>query len=56
MLAPHLREDVSRLVDQQDVDVRVDVDEDLGELRSSLPSERVFAALLVPDPDGFLNP
>jgi hypothetical protein len=27
-----------------------------AELRSSLPSERVFAALFVADPDGFFNP
>src|SRR5256885_3901282 len=31
-------------------------DGDRGERRSSLPSERVFAALLVADPDGFFNP
>jgi hypothetical protein len=31
-------------------------DKVLGELRSSLHSERVFTALLVSDPDGFLNP
>jgi len=31
-------------------------DEVLGELRSALQSERVFTALLIANPNSFLNP